>query len=244
MDQIKSFIKQHIFYYLTCTIILLTMKLFAERADADTLRFLLAPVSCLVSLISGAPFLWEPHVGYVSHDLRFLLAASCSGMNFMMITAGMLFFSFWHRIRIHRRLRILWLPVCLIVSYLYTILTNVVRIILAIYLPHYLEKLRLIPIVLSPDTLHTLIGTGVYSSSLFILYFIIDKSLHKFTRPSLRIPLGWYIGIVWVLPFVSRILHRNFTGFGRYTIIVWGSCLLICIIAKLISVMLMQKPSN
>lgn len=259
MKQIKTLIKQHIPYYLTGTVILLTMKLFAKSADADALRFLLAPVSFGVSLISGVPFLWEPHTGYVSHDLRFLIAASCSGFNFMLITIGMLFFSFLHRISVHKYCGMLWLLLCMIFSYTYTILTNIVRILIAIYLPLYVEKQSLIPALFSPNTLHMLIGTIVYSSSLFILYSLVDKGIsrlfrrrpnwqsnYNFALPKspAKIPLCWYVGIVWGLPFVSRILHWEFAGFGRYTMIVFGSCLIIYFLKELICNISIAKHSD
>lgn len=232
MSQMKTLNKQHICYYLTALVILLLMKLFSENANADTLRFLLAPVANLVGLICKAPFLWEPHKGYISHDLRFLIAASCSGINFMIITTGMLLFSFRHYMTKHTLWHILWPPLCLILSYCYTILTNAVRIVLAIYLPVYLEKQGLVPALLSHDTLHTLIGTVVYFSALLILY----PSGH-----SARVPFFWYVGIVWGLPFTSRILHQEFTGFGRYTMIIFGSCLMIYVLKKLIFTIPMRK---
>ena len=249
MTQLKTLVKQHFYYYLTGAVFLLTMKLFAEGADADTLRFLLAPVAGLVSLFCGAPFFWEPHAGYVSHDLRFLIAASCSGINFMMIVVGMLFFSFLHRISVHKALRSLWLPSCLALGYFYTILTNTVRILIAIYLPLYLEKHGLLPALLSHDTLHTLIGTVVYFSSLLFFYSLAVKSINKRIPPSsykcytaeathpllcrnTLLPLFWYVGIVLGLPLFSRILQRNFSGFGSYTLLVLGSCLVICLLKK------------
>lgn len=249
MTQIKTLVKQHIYYYLTGAVVLLAMKLFAEGADADTLRFLLAPVAGLVSLTCGAPFLWEPHAGYVSHDLRFLIAASCSGINFMMITVGMLFFSFLHRISVHKTLRLLWLPISLILAYFYTILTNTVRILIAIYLPLYLEKQSLLPALLSHDTLHTLIGTVVYFSSLLILYSWTDKSTNRlmcsfgkgFTAEAdsmlhgylALMPLFWYVGIIWGLPLLSRILQGSFSGFGGYTLLVLGSCITLSLFSSL-----------
>ena len=244
-----NFIKQHLFYYLTSLVILVFIKLFSEAADADTLRFLLAPVSALTGFICGAPFLWEPHTGYVSHDLHFLIAASCSGISFMMITLGMLLFSFYHRGSSHKLLCTLWLPISLILSYFHTILTNVVRIVLAIYLPIYLEKQGIVPALLSHDTLHTLIGTVIYFSSLLTLSSWMNRSLNKPVYSSFHdstiniislyhghfvpLPVFWYIGFIWALPLFSRLYQRNFTGFGSYTLIVLGSCLIICILYKL-----------
>lgn len=258
MTPLKTLLKQYYYYYLIGAVFLIVMKLFAESADADTLRFLLAPVSGLVSLICGAPFLWEPHAGYVSHDLRFLIAASCSGINFMMIAVGMLFFSFLHRISVHKVLQSLWLPFSLILAYCYTILTNAVRILIAIYLPLYLKKQGLLPALLSPDTLHTLIGTVVYFSSLLFFYSLTDKVINKRILPSsckyctaeathsllcrsTLLPLFWYVGIVLGLPLFSRILQRNFSGFGSYTLLVLGSCFVIYLLRKLISAMPVRK---
>lgn len=244
-----TFIKQHLIYYLTATVTIIVLKLFSEGADADTLRFLLAPVSYLVSFICRAPFLWEPHAGYVSHDLRFLIAASCSGINFLMITVGMLLFSFYSRFSENKLLRMIWLPLSLILSYCHTILTNVVRILLAIYLPVSFEKQGVVPALLSHDTLHTLIGIVVYFSSLLFLYTITDRFIHKVTATyaslpapseqktwlctsSALFPFLWYAGFIWGLPFVSRLLNGNFNGFGKYSLLVFGSCIVICLISQ------------
>lgn len=228
--RMEIIMKQPIIYWLTIIVILLALKIFSKGADADTLRFLLLPVATIVSIICDAPFLWEPHTGYISHDLHFLIAASCSGINFMIITAGILLFSFKPNKTTYMRYQILWIPISLILSYGYTILTNSVRIVLAIYVPFYLGNQDLIPILISSDTLHTLIGTFVYFSSLLFLSSLINHaSVHSILPAFL-----WYIGIVWALPLASRIAQWNFEGFGEYTLIVFGSCIIVSLCVHLL----------
>src|SRR5215470_13854054 len=62
------------------------LKLHYSTASADQLRWILAPTTALVELVSGASFEFESHAGYISRERGFLIANSCSGVNFL-ITA-------------------------------------------------------------------------------------------------------------------------------------------------------------
>src|SRR5262245_28542399 len=63
-----------------------TLKLYYSAASANQLRWILAPTTALVELVSGASFEFESHAGYMSGDRSFLIASSCAGVNFL-ITA-------------------------------------------------------------------------------------------------------------------------------------------------------------
>jgi hypothetical protein len=64
----------------------LALKLYYSAASANQLRWILAPTTALVELVSGASFEFEANAGYLSGDRKFLIAASCAGVNFL-ITA-------------------------------------------------------------------------------------------------------------------------------------------------------------
>src|SRR5690349_1521548 len=68
----------------------LALKLHYSFASPDQLRWILSPTTWLVELISGRSFSFESHAGYMSSDQRFLIAASCAGVNFMIAAFLML----------------------------------------------------------------------------------------------------------------------------------------------------------
>lgn len=92
------FIRKNFILYLIGTLLILGMKYFYSRAGSEELRWILAPTTRWVEILSGIPFACERGVGYVNHDFRFLIAPSCSGVQFLLITAATLIFSFVHRI--------------------------------------------------------------------------------------------------------------------------------------------------
>ena len=90
------FLRQNLFIYIMGFLLILGMKHLYSRADCDSLRWILGPTARWVEALSGIPFTYEPGMGYANHGLRFLIAPSCSGVQFMIITAAMLIFSFSH----------------------------------------------------------------------------------------------------------------------------------------------------
>lgn len=91
-----GFLRQNIFIYILGCFLVLGMKYFYSKADCEGLRWILGPTARWVEILSGIPFAYEPGLGYANHGLRFLIAPSCSGVQFMIITAAMLIFSFSH----------------------------------------------------------------------------------------------------------------------------------------------------
>src|SRR5262245_21103434 len=72
-----------------CAVVLVSvfaLKLYYSSANANELRWILAPTTALVELVTGRSFSFEPYAGYMIEDHSFLIASSCAGVNFM-ITA-------------------------------------------------------------------------------------------------------------------------------------------------------------
>ena len=84
-------------FYLLALLLILGMKYGYGKADSEELLWILAPTCWWVRFLSGIPFQWIPDVGYVSHSARFIIAKSCSGVQFMMVSIAALVFSFLHR---------------------------------------------------------------------------------------------------------------------------------------------------
>ena len=193
-----SALKKYPIFYFTAALVLVALKLFYRSADSDDLQWILAPTAWWVGILSGNSFEYLPHVGYVNHDLRFVIASSCSGFQFMLICAAALIFSFLHRLvpagspkgerdaGIFRLLNKLFRGFCFIaagfvLSYVLTIWVNSIRILLSISLPPLLEETSLLGKDnlsngwLTHERLHTLIGTVVYFSSLLVIYQGADR---------------------------------------------------------------------
>src|SRR6478672_6880771 len=68
----------------------LALKVHYSVASPDQLRWILAPTTWMVELLSGQSFSFESHAGYMSSDQSFLIAASCAGVNFMIAAFLML----------------------------------------------------------------------------------------------------------------------------------------------------------
>lgn len=237
-----------------------------SKAGSDQLLWILSPTACWVKILSGISFEYVPRTGYVNHAYRFILAASCSGVRFMMISFTMLFFTFLPRMK-GRKSALLWMSLSAALSYLYTIFVNGWRILVSIFLPLSLEKADIFFVSgkwLTPDRLHTIIGTSVYFSSLLLLHAAAEIFFHhkaaSRTRqdlcPSSRdaslrlmfrkkgfwlIPAFWYFALVLVIPFFNQVYRHNFQAFASYAGLVSVVCLPILLALFLLCQLLSEK---
>lgn len=239
--QEKFSIKKYWILYLLTAGIFLVLKYFGRVTDSNALTWILTPTTRWVSILCGIPFEYLPHSGYVNHSCQFLIASSCSGIRFMLITFLMLIFSFLYRIK-STRAGYLWFCLSAVFSYVSTIFVNGIRITASIYLPALLESLGLMKGWLDPDRLHTLIGTVIYFASLCFIYPLAssiyrheflqaDETLPPHTAASrsfvLLIPTFWYLLIALALPFFTRICRNDWEGFSQYTVLIVCVCLVV-----------------
>lgn len=241
MDNRKStkFLRQNLILYMAGFLILLGMKYLYSKADAESLRWILGPTARWVEALSGIPFVYAPGMGYANHELRFLIAPSCSGVQFIIITAAMLFFSFSHRVGCHRvgcrrvgcrraaniperllpeipraALGLGWLAASLFLSYLFTILVNGLRIVAAIYLPPIFERTGVLGGWLTPERLHTMRGAVVYFAALLTIYRLAGLLFDRFQgaekdRPSASILRRCLSPVFWYFFIVLGIPFLN-----------------------------------
>lgn len=245
---IKTSVIEYLPIYIITSVIVFVMNYFCRSNDSEALSWILAPTARLVSILSGISFEHLPHKGYASHFHQFLIAPSCSGIRFMLITFIMLTFSFLYKIKSTWR-GSMWFLFSAAFAYTFTIFINSIRIIVSIRLPLYLEDLNLIDGWLTPDRLHTMIGTGIYFSSLCTIYLIaafICKHMflhtyrnsalphhaatfvHSFKSSTFIVPLFWYLLAVLALPLVKRIYRNEWNGFASY------AALIICICSSVV----------
>jgi exosortase K len=149
-----------------------------STADAEALQWILAPTAWLVEAVFRAPFVFEQRVGYVNTELRFAIAPSCAGVNFMIIaicTAAVGFVSYMRTLR--AKLALLFASVAL--AYVATLGVNAARIVVALLLQAHPVSVA----GLSSGQLHHAEGIVVYYTSLCALYVLADR-IFTWARPK------------------------------------------------------------
>ena len=146
------------------------VKLYYSTAGVNQLRWILAPTTFVVELVTGSQFEFESHAGYINGERSFVIAASCAGVNFLITSFLML------------SLRKLWggrardtawrfLPCAALCAYLATLGANTARISTALR-PH---GTPLVTGWLSPDQLHRFEGVFIYFGFLLLLFMVSEK---------------------------------------------------------------------
>lgn len=256
---LKIIIPKYLPLYLPAAALAAGMRYLCHISDSDALTWILAPTAWWVSALSGIPFEYLPHLGYVNHFHQFLIAPACSGIRFMLLTFLMLVFSFlkpgaalMKENSVYKRY--LWLGFSIFFSYLSTVFVNGIRISASIYLPNVLEELGLLKGWLTPDRLHTLIGSVTYFSSLYLIYAAADiicrhtllpqnksaagetaQSAADFFSRAMK-PVFWYLLIVLAVPFLGRLCRNEWDGFIPYTVLVVCVCFGVVLLRYLVHI--------
>ena len=141
------------------------LKAFYSRADADALRWILAPTVQLVRIATGVAFELEPHVGYLSRDRCFLVAPACAGVNFMIVAFVSLCLGLAHTCSgVGSRVALMLGGAA--AAYAATVLANATRIALALRLREAGTALG----PLTPARLHCALGVAVYFAFLLVVF--------------------------------------------------------------------------
>lgn len=216
----------------TALVAVLILKLGFSKATSGDLQWVLAPTAYLVELMSGAVFVHEPPAGFISRELGVNIAPVCSGINFMILSFCMIFFSFSHRLT-RRGQKLLWLVLCMVVSYLATIAVNGMRIAACLPVIHNDIQYGWI----TPDRLHRAMGIVIYFAALFPLWALTDRLSAEMTRkvranaaPGKKavflIPIFWYLLITIIVPLLNGGVRANtgrFLEHGLTIIVLCGA---------------------
>lgn len=157
-----------IFQLVAILAIALALKYHYSTASPNGLRWILAPTTFLVETVTSQQFRFEPYAGYLSDDRTFLIAASCAGVNFLIIAFAMLNFG---KLLRERSLTWRYIAGSLAVAYLSTLVANTVRIVVALYL----QKLDIEIAGFAGEELHRLGGIVVYFGFLLLLFVVSEK---------------------------------------------------------------------
>ncbi|MEP7149607.1 MAG: exosortase K [Acidobacteriota bacterium] len=194
------------------------LKSFYSTASVNDLRWILAPTASLVELITSTHFEFESHAGYMSSDHTFLIAASCSGVNFLIISFVMLTLAKISR-SWPRNIEWRFFPIAMLVAYLTTLLANTTRIVAALSL----QKLEIG--WLGREEIHRLEGIFVYFGFLFLLFVASERlSLRKrypgsvLARRSL-LPIAIYYAATLGIPLIGG-AYRD-PAFWRHSLVVF-----------------------
>lgn len=191
-----------------CAVVLscaFALKLYYSTASADELRWILAPTTALVELLSGASFEFESRAGYISRERNFLIADSCAGVNFL-ITAFLMLSM--RKLLGDRSKKIAWgfIPAAAVIAYLTTIVANTARIYIA---------LQQTPAEISwvnPDQLHRLEGIFIYFGFLLLLFVVSEKMGSEKTSGLFRqtfFPLLVYYATMLGIPLLNGAYRRG-----------------------------------
>ena len=174
----------------------LALKLYYSTATPNELRWILAPTTALVELLSDRSFTFESYTGYMSSDHRFMIAVSCAGVNFLLTAFLMLGLRRLWRDRFER---VSWrfLPVTAAVAYVTTLIANTVRICVALEIQRHSFEIS----GLSANQLHRLEGIVVYFGFLLMLFVVTERRSNS--ARTLVIPLAVYYATTLGIPLLN-----------------------------------------
>src|SRR5690606_16105411 len=199
------------------------MKFVYSVADVTDLRWILAPTTLFVELVTGERFWFESYVGYMNDERSFLIADSCSGVNFL-IMAFLTLCLMKLRQGLIRNVSWVFIPAALAAAYLSTVVANTVRITIAMRLHRMSSDM----IWLNPEQLHRLEGIFIYFGFL-VLIFMLAESFDDLASRRVHVngdllqrsllPLSVYWITTRGIPIITG-AYKNGSSFWEHSLIV------------------------
>ena len=215
----------------------LALKVYYSTATPDELRWILAPTTALVQLLSGRSFAFESYAGYMSSDHRFVIAVSCAGVNFLLTAFLMLGL---RRLWRERFQAVSWrfVPVVAVVAYVTTLVANAVRICIALEIQEHSVQVS----GLSGNQLHRLEGIVVYFGFLLVLFVLTEKRGVKLNRRVVLFPLGVYYLTTLGIPLLNGSYKQGIPFFEHSLFVLILPLILLVILAFLVGAALRGRP--
>ncbi len=172
----------------------LGLKAFYSTANAEQLRFMLAPTTALVEAAGGYSFDWTSG-GYLSGELHYMIAPVCAGVNFLIVAYCALVLG------LVRPRRSPWQNVGLLfgsaaAAYLTALAANALRILVAI--PLWTHRVGFG--ALTPERLHELVGVAVFLSMLLLVWALARRL--SGAALGAWMPMVPYLGVMVVVPLL------------------------------------------
>ncbi len=204
-------------------VIAFALKLFYSMSNVNDLRWILAPTTLFVELVTGERFWFESYVGYMNDERSFLIADSCSGVNFLIMAFLTLSLM---KLRQGLSMNVSWvfIPAAIAAAYFSTIVANMVRISVAMRLHGMSREM----IWLNPEQLHRLEGIFVYFGFLVLLFMLAENvddlaSRRIHVRRNLLqrslLPLSIYWFTTLGIPIITG-AYRNGSSFWEHSLFV------------------------
>lgn len=174
MNRLTRFISKRTAQIVVVMVCAVAVKFYYSTASVNQLRWILAPTTFLVELVSGSRFQFESYAGYVNSDHSFIITASCAGVNFL-ITAFLML-----------AMRRLWcarsqtpssglhwkyIPLSAMVAFLTTLVVNTVRISTALRI----RQVRFQTGWFDRNQFHRFEGIFIYFGFLLLLYVLSER---------------------------------------------------------------------
>jgi exosortase K len=201
----------------------LSLKFYYSTATVNQLRWILAPTTTVVEIVTGSRFYFEAHAGYMKSDHTFLIAASCAGVNFLITSFLMLSLRKVWKDRLSGSARgvrqnlMEWgfLPLSAVLAYLATIFANSIRISTAL-----LHRSSTEVGSFDRDQLHRVEGIVIYFGVLLALFMFTEAVSYQSRQspkskgsPSLLrpycFPLVIYYATTLGVPVLNGAYHRT-----------------------------------
>jgi exosortase K len=195
----------------------LALKFYYSTATPDELRWILAPTTFFVELLSGQRFEFESLAGYMSSDHRFVIAVPCAGVNFLITAFLMLALRRLWRERF-RGARWSMIPFAAVLAYVATLIANTARIWLALEL-----RARSVEVSgLTNNQLHRIEGILVYFGFLLLLFLVVERfEANKPLRLErvLIFPIVIYYAVTLGIPLANG-SYRQGSTFWEHSVFV------------------------
>ena len=196
----------------------LGLKYFYSISSVNDLRWILAPTTFLVEVITGKQFRFESNAGYLSDDRTFLIALPCSGVNFLIIAFLMLTLgAIWREWPRAVRWRVL--PIAAVVAYFATLVANATRIVIALWLQR-------VDLGYDYGDVHRIEGIVVYFGFLLLLFLGNERWSRSEPRrppvsfmPRIAIPLLVYYGFTLGIPLAGGAFRDD--EFWKHALVVF-----------------------
>jgi len=215
----------------------LALKSYYSTATPDELRWILAPTTALVELLSGRSFAFESYTGYMSGDHRFVIAVPCAGVNFLITAFLMLSLRRLWRDRLQG---ISWtfLPMSAALAYVATLIANTTRIAIALEIQRRSFEVD----GLSGNQLHRLEGIVVYFGFLLLLFMLSERMETAKPRTALLFPLAIHYATTLGIPLLNGSYRQGIPFWEHFAFVFIFPLVLVAMLAFFVGAALRGRP--
>jgi exosortase K len=198
-------------------------------ASASELQWILAPLPLMTQIFSAMSFTLNDAGEWVNAGYNVVIAKSCAGVNFMILSLLVCAGRFYP---VSRRYNVFvsclgFITLCLLVAWSITVMVNTLRILIAIQL--YIHEVNVFG--LSPGQIHRLAGILIFLPALWLQLKVASR-LKVFTAGM--VATGLYLSFVIGVPLVTGNYKLNPDMFIEQTWFIVASTVVIFLVLLVI----------